>query len=50
LSGHPLVVYLNHFDPGEELHVRNRRWLAERDGLFVTVRAHELAEALLSSD
>ena len=49
LAGHPLVVYLNHFDAGDELHVRNRRWLADRDGLFVTVRTDVLAEALLAT-
>jgi dethiobiotin synthetase len=31
----PLVVYLNRFDPGQELHARNRDWLAEIDGLRV---------------
>jgi dethiobiotin synthetase len=47
LAGHSLVVYLNHFDPGNELHVRNRRWLAERDGLVVTVSTDQLSAALL---
>jgi dethiobiotin synthetase len=46
LSGHPLLVYLNHYDGDEELHVRNRRWLAERDGLFVAVTPAGLAEAV----
>jgi dethiobiotin synthetase len=49
LSGHPLVVYLNHFDAGDELHVRNRAWLAERDSLFVTASTDELPEALLAT-
>lgn len=31
----PLVVYLNRFDPGQELHARNRDWLSEIDGLRV---------------
>jgi dethiobiotin synthetase len=33
----PLVVVLNRFDGGDDLHVRNRQWLTERDGLPVTV-------------
>ncbi len=43
------MVYLNHFDPGDELHVRNRAWLAERDGLFVTISTDGLADALLAT-
>jgi dethiobiotin synthetase len=46
LSGHPVVVYLNHFDPADELHVANRRWLAERDGLCVAASTDRLAQAL----
>jgi dethiobiotin synthetase len=46
LSGKPLLVYLNHYDGDDELHVRNRRWLAERDGLFVAVTAAELCEVV----
>jgi dethiobiotin synthetase len=49
LSGHPLVVYLNRFDPDDELHVRNRRWLDERDGLCVTVAIAQLAEVVLGA-
>ena len=30
-----VVVVLNRFDGGNDLHVRNRRWLAEQDGLCV---------------
>ena len=33
----PLLVVLNRFDPADDLHVRNRQWLAERDGLAVVV-------------
>jgi hypothetical protein len=32
-----LLVVLNRFDPADDLHVRNRQWLAERDGLAVVV-------------
>jgi dethiobiotin synthetase len=33
----PVVVILNRFDPANDLHVRNRDWLAEEDGLHVVV-------------
>ena len=49
LSGHPLVVYLNHFGPDDEVHVRNRRWLADRDGLVVAVNVAQLAEVVLGT-
>ena len=31
----PVVVVLNRYDEGNDLHVRNRRWLTEEDGLAV---------------
>ena len=31
----PVVVVLNRYDQGDDLHVRNRRWLTEEDGLAV---------------
>jgi dethiobiotin synthetase len=31
----PVVVVLNRFDEGNDLHVRNRRWLTGQDGLAV---------------
>ncbi len=49
LSGHPLVVYLNQFDPEDELHVRNRRWLDEHDDLFVVVGIAQLADVVLGA-
>ena len=49
LSGHPLVVYLNHFSPDDEIHVRNRRWLADRDGLVVAVNVAQLAGVTLGT-
>ena len=42
----PLIVYLNRYDPAQELHERNRQWLAERDGIVVTVGPRQLAEAV----
>ncbi len=32
-----LIVHLNRFDGSQELHQRNLQWLAERDGMAVTV-------------
>jgi dethiobiotin synthetase len=31
----PVVVVLNRFDPGDDLHRRNRDWLIDRDGMAV---------------
>ncbi|HUC14066.1 MAG TPA: dethiobiotin synthase [Acidimicrobiales bacterium] len=42
----PLIVHLNRFDPAQELHERNRQWLARRDGMVVTVGPHQLADAV----
>ena len=30
-----MIVYLNRFDPGVELHARNHDWLVTREGLEV---------------
>jgi dethiobiotin synthetase len=35
LAGDRVVVFLNRFDTGTELHVRNRDWLTAREGLEV---------------
>jgi len=35
LSGLRVVVFLNRFDPGTDLHRRNREWLVTRSGLEV---------------
>ncbi|HVX21499.1 MAG TPA: dethiobiotin synthase [Acidimicrobiales bacterium] len=37
----PLVVVLNRFDPADDLHRRNRDWLAGRDGLPVVATPGE---------
>lgn len=42
----PMIVYLNRYDPAQELHERNRRWLADRDGMVVTVGPQQLADAV----
>lgn len=39
LAPHPVRVLLNRFDPGDDLQVRNRDWLRERDGLDVLTTA-----------
>jgi dethiobiotin synthetase len=43
----PVAVYLNRFDPDDDLHRRNRRWLEERDGLTVAAAVTELLPFLL---
>jgi len=35
--GAPVTVVLNRYDDGDDLHRRNRQWLADRDGLDVVV-------------
>ena len=45
----PVVVLLNRFDGADELHERNRRWLAERDGYEVVTTVGALAERVHSS-
>ena len=42
----PLIVYLNLFDPEQELHERNRDWLAQRDHMVVAVSPRQLADAV----
>lgn len=39
----PVTVVLNRFDAANDLHERNREWLATRAGLDVTVAIEELA-------
>ncbi|MDQ1461655.1 MAG: glycine C-acetyltransferase [Actinomycetota bacterium] len=52
LRPQPVVVYLNNFDHGSKLHVRNAEWLRTREGLEVvtdiealTTRVEPLARA-----
>lgn len=42
----PTLVYLNRFEPDNELHELNRRWLIERDKLTVITDVHSLALAI----
>ncbi len=43
----PVVVLLNRFDPADDLHERNRAWLADRDGLAVVTTPADAAAHLL---
>lgn len=42
----PTIVYLNRFDPDNELHELNRRWLMDQDKLTVITNVHQLAVAI----
>lgn len=42
----PTIVYLNRFDPENEVHELNRRWLIEQDKLTVITDLHSLALAI----
>lgn len=46
LPGWPVVVALNRYDPADELHHDNRRWLTGPDGLDVITSPTELAARL----
>lgn len=38
----PVAVHLNRFEPADDLHRRNRAWLADVDGLTVTTNVADL--------
>jgi dethiobiotin synthetase len=40
----PVVVHLNRYEPADELHRRNREWLAVQDGFKVTTSLSALAD------
>jgi len=46
MLGVPITVYLNRFDPQDDLHQRNAAWLADRDGLDVVTAIGVLADRL----
>jgi dethiobiotin synthetase len=46
LPGDRLVVFLNRFDPSDEVHQANRRWLEDRDGLVVVTGVERLLQRL----
>ena len=49
LDAWPVVVVLNRFDEGDELHRRNRDWLVERDGLDVVTSIGALVDRATGS-
>jgi dethiobiotin synthetase len=46
LAGRAVGIYLNGFDPADEVHAANRRWLASNTDLSVTVRPDHLVGAI----
>jgi dethiobiotin synthetase len=42
----PVAVFLNRFDPADDLHERNRAWLAEREDLAVTTTVREISRRI----
>ncbi|MCE2524727.1 MAG: AAA family ATPase [Acidimicrobiia bacterium] len=46
LAGPPLVVFLNRYLPGDDVHRRNLAWLRGRDGLVVATRIQDLADRI----
>jgi len=49
LPGHRVVVVLNRFDPGDDLHRRNRDWLVTRSGLEVVTDLETLARVVTAA-
>jgi dethiobiotin synthetase len=47
LARHEVVVFLNRFAADDDLHQRNARWLADRDGFTVVTRIDELARRVV---
>ncbi len=45
----PVAVFLNRFDPDNDLHTRNRDWLASVDGLQLATAIEKLAPLILGS-
>lgn len=48
LAGHRVIVHLNRFDPGAELHIRNLRWLTDSCALAVTTALGPLTDSVCS--
>lgn len=44
----PVIVYLNRFDSEQELHLRNREWLSEVDGLDLCSDRDDLVGRILN--
>jgi dethiobiotin synthetase len=43
----PVIVYLNRFDDGQELHASNRAWLGKTDGLDLCSDGEDLARRIV---
>lgn len=48
LAPRRVVVHLNRFDEGDDLHSRNRDWLVRRDGFDVVTTVGDLARSVLA--
>ena len=48
LARHQVLVFLNRFAEDDDLHQRNARWLADRDGFTVVTRVDDLARRILA--
>ncbi len=46
VAGPPLLVFLNRYLPGDDVHRRNLAWLTERDGLAVETNIEDLTERI----
>lgn len=46
VTGAPVLVHLNRFDPDDDLHRRNAEWLTKRDGYIVTTSIAALSRTL----
>lgn len=46
VAGPALVVFLNRYLPGDDVHRRNLAWLTERDGLAVETTIEDLTERI----
>jgi dethiobiotin synthetase len=49
LRAHPIAVYINRFDPANDLHQRNVAWLRTREGLDVVTDVEALARLIAAS-
>lgn len=49
LEAVPVVVHLNRYDQADPLHIRNRNWLVDREGLTVTTSRQSLLGEVLST-
>lgn len=48
LRGFRAIVFLNHYDDGDDVHRRNADWLTTRDGFELATDARDLAQRMLA--